>query len=288
VARTRFTRGGAVRLAYELRGTLRRRGHPWLVLIQGLGFDRTGWEPVLRLLEQHFRLVLLDNRGSGRSDLPTDSLTVAEMAADVVAIMESAGIGAAHVLGASLGGMIAQEVAVDYPDRVDGLVLACTTPGWPFAYPMPAKSVRLLAAQRGLPPEVALRRHVENALSPRTVANNPALVERIIAHERSRPADPGAWSAQLSAGARYSGRLRQTLIRARTLVLHGDADAVVDPRNAKLLADRIPRARLVMLHDLGHLFFWEDPEGFADQVVSFLRSDEPLDGRRGPATHGAA
>jgi len=243
---------------------------PWLVLVQGLGLDRFGWEPVLRKLHRHFRLVLVDNRGSGLSERPPGSFAIADMAGDIVAVLDAAGVRKAHVLGASLGGMVAQELAIDHPERVDGLVLACTTPGWPLAYPMPRASVRLIAATSGMTAEVALRRHVENALSARTVQHRPELVGRLIELQGSRPADPGTLSAQAAAGARYAGRRRQTRILARTLVLHGAADTVVDPRNGKLLADRIPDAQLVTFPELGHLLFWEDPDGFAETVTSFL------------------
>jgi pimeloyl-ACP methyl ester carboxylesterase len=278
VGRTRYAPGAGARIAYELRGTLRGR-RPWLVLVQGLGFDRSGWRPVVGRLGRRFRLVLIDNRGSGRSDPPDDSLTVRDMARDVISVMDAAGIETAHVLGVSLGGMVAQEVAIGYPARVDHLVLCCTTPGWPFAYPMPGPSARLMAQARQLPPEVALRRHVENALSPHTVTNRPRLVDRLVAHERANPHDPGSWSAQAAAGARYSGQLRQAGIRARTLILHGEADGVVDPRNARLLAERIPHARLVLLPGLGHLFFWEDPAAFAREVTSFLLTGAGIDAR---------
>jgi pimeloyl-ACP methyl ester carboxylesterase len=258
-----------LRIAYELRGVMHVERR-WLVLIQGMGLDRSGWQPVLRKLRRRFRLVLVDNRGSGGSDRPDGSFTVADMARDVVAVLDAAGIGRAHVLGASLGGMVAQELAITYPERVDGLVLACTTPGWPFAYPMPAASVRLIAATADLAEETAQRRHLENALSARTVRGHPQLVDRLVALQRARPTDGRALSSQAAAGARYAGRLRQGRIRARTLVMHGDADTVVDPRNGKLLADRIPAARLVTFPGLGHLLFWEDPGGFADTVASFL------------------
>jgi 3-oxoadipate enol-lactonase len=269
VSRTRYARSGELRIAYELRGTLRRR-RPWLVLIQGMGFDRLGWEPVLRRLRRHFRLVLVDNRGSGRSDLPAGSFSVADMAGDIVAVLDGAAIRRAHVAGVSLGGMVAQELAIEHPERVDGLVLVSTTPGWPFAYPMPAVSVALIAATGRMTREVALRRHTENALSAHTVQHRPEIVGRLVELQRSRTADPGAWSAQAAAGARYAGRLRQTRIRARTLVVHGDADTVVDPGNGKLLADRIPAAQLVIFPELGHLLFWQDPDGFTDAVISFL------------------
>jgi 3-oxoadipate enol-lactonase len=174
------------------------------------------------------------------------------------------------VLGVSLGGMIAQEVAIEYPARVDGLVLGCTTPGWPFAYPMPSGSVALMSATRRLPPDVALRRQLENALSPSTLEHRPELVDRLVTHLQGHHGDPMSWQAQVSAGARYAGNLRQHRIAAPTLVIHGTADRVVDPRNAGLLAGRIPRVRQVMLPDLGHLFFWEDPRAFTEAVVDFL------------------
>jgi 3-oxoadipate enol-lactonase len=271
VSRTRYARSGELRIAYELRGTVHWR-RPWLVLIQGMGLDRQGWGPVLRRLRRHFRLVLVDNRGLGQSDRPAGWLAVADMAGDVVAVLDAAGIRRAHVLGASLGGMAAQELAIRHAERVDGLVLACTTPGWPFAYPMPVASVRLLAATARMPAEAARRRHTENALATRP--DRPDLVRRLLEVQGSRPPDRAILSAQAVAGSRYAGRLLAR-IRARTLVLHGGADAVVDPRNGRLLAARIPGARLVTFPGLGHLLFWEDPDGFAAAVASFLLGPRP-------------
>ena len=267
--RTRFARSD-VRIAYEVdpRG-LRRR--PWLLMIQGLGFDRNGWKPVTEMLRRHFRLILMDNRGCGASQRPERPFAIADLAGDAVAVLDAAGVGRAHVLGASLGGMVAQEVAIGFPDRVDRLVLACTTPGWPAGFPMPGASLRLLARTRGLPPEEAVRRHVENALSAKTVENDPALVERLVRHELTHRSDPAGWSLLNRAGAQYYGGSRQTRITASTLVLQGSDDTVVDPRNATLLANRIPEAELKLLPGLGHLFFWERPSALTEPVIDFLQ-----------------
>jgi 3-oxoadipate enol-lactonase len=270
MARTRFARSGELRIAYELRGGVRRRGQPRLVLVQGLGFDRYGWAPVLPALGRRFRLVLVDNRGCGRSQPATGAFAVADLARDVVAVLDAAGIAQAHVMGVSLGGMVAQELAITYPDRVDRLVLVATTPGWPYGYPMPTTSVALWMGSGRMDREVALRRHVENALSARTVVERPEVVQRLIRHQTARAIEPAAWSALASAGAGYSGQLRQVRIRARTLVLHGDDDTVVDPRNGKLLAERIPDATLLTLPGQGHLCFWEGPQRFAELVIAFL------------------
>jgi 3-oxoadipate enol-lactonase len=282
VSRTRYARSGDLRIAYELRGTMHRR-RPWLVLIQGMGFDRSGWDPVLRKLQHHFRLVLVDNRGFGRSERPAGLFGVAAMADDIVAVLDAAGIRRAHVMGASLGGMVAQELAITHAERVDGLVLACTAPGWPFAYPMPPAAVRLILVTAVIRAEVARRRHTENALAARTVQDHPELVDRLLELQDSQPADPRALAAQAAAGALYAGRWRQARIRARTLVLQGGADTVVDPRNGRLLADRIPDARLVTFPELGHLFFWEDPDGFTHAVTSFLLAGPG--GQEVPARH---
>jgi len=271
--RTRYARRDGLRIAYVIRRPRWRR-LPWMVLIQGLGFDKSGWAPVIGGLGAHFALVLVDNRGSGRSDPPTGRLAVSDMADDVLAVLDDAGVARAHVVGASLGGMIAQQVAVAHGGRVASLVLACTTPGWPFAYPMPAETVALLAAAGRMPAGVALRRQVENALGRKTVRRRPELVERLIDAQRDRPGAAG-WQAQLAAGSRF-GNLALSAITVPTLVLHGSDDRVVDPRNGRLLATRIPGARLMMLPDLGHLFFWEAPQLFIDAVTRFALSPGPV------------
>jgi pimeloyl-ACP methyl ester carboxylesterase len=272
--RTRYARSGALRLAYEVhRPWLWGRQRPWLLLVQGLGYDRAGWDPVVPGLRRHFRLVLHDNRGSGASDRSATPFSVTDLARDAVAVLDAAGIERAHVLGVSLGGMIAQEVAIGFPDRVDRLVLGCTTPGWPSGYPMPSATLSLLARGRTLSPAESARRFTQNALAPGTVAQHPELVARLLRHRAARPHDAAGWAMLNAAGARYYGGTRATTIRAATLVLHGTDDLVVDPRNGALLADRIPHARLHELPGLGHLFFWERPAALTEPVSAFLLDD---------------
>jgi pimeloyl-ACP methyl ester carboxylesterase len=259
--RSHYVDRGGLRIAYGIRRPRWRR-LPWLVLVQGLGFDRSGWAPVVDGLAERFALLLVDNRGSGASDAPTGRLAVADMAGDVLAVLDDAEVPRAHLAGISLGGMIAQEVAIEHGDRVVSLVLAGTTPGWPIAYPMPASTVALMSA--------GLRRQVENALGPATVRDRPDVVDSLVAAHRNAP----GFAAQLAAGARF-GSLKQSAITAPTLVLHGGADRVVDPRNARLLADRIPGARLEVLPGLGHLFPWEAPAAFVKLVTEFALSPAP-------------
>ena len=257
----------SVRIAWERHG----RGAP-LLLIHGLGSARWGWEPVLPGLAERFDVVLFDNRGIGESDAPPGPYTAAEMADDAIQALDEAGVDRAHVVGTSLGGMVAQELALGYPDRVDRLVLACTTPGGPNAHPMPQQTVALMAEAATLEPAVALRRFVENALAPATVAEHPELVDRILAHRIATAQDPVAWAAQAAAGATFDAFERLGALAAPALVQHGDEDVVVDPRNADLLVELLPDAHLERLPGTGHLFFWEAPERFVSSVSAFLEA----------------
>jgi len=255
-----------MKLAWDRRGN----GAP-LLLIHGLGYARWGWEPVLPELAEQFDVILFDNRGIGESDAPPGPYTVAEMAADAVQVLDEAGVARAHVVGTSLGGMIAQELALAYPERVDRLVLACTTPGGQKAHPMPQVTVALMAEAATLEPAVALRRFVENALAPATVEAHPEIVEQIMAHRLATAQQPAAWAAQASAGATFDAYDRLGALAAPTLVQHGDEDVVVDPRNADLLVELLPDARLERVPG-GHLFFWEAPEQFVASVAAFLEA----------------
>jgi 3-oxoadipate enol-lactonase len=251
-----------LRIAWERRGA----GSP-LVLIQGLGYARWGWEPVVDLLAERYDVVLFDNRGIGESEAPAGPYTVAEMAADTRRVMDAAEVERAHVLGASLGGMIAQELALETPERVEKLVLACTTPGGASAAPMPAQTVQLMAEAPTLEPLVALRRFVENALASDPPADT---VERILTHRIEMAQPPSAWLSQASAGAAFDAWDRLPELVSPTLVVHGTADVVVDPENARLLAERIPNAQLDLFPGCGHLLFWEEPHRFVDVVGEFL------------------
>jgi 3-oxoadipate enol-lactonase len=236
-----------------------------LLLIQGLGYGRWSWAPVVAGLAERFRVIWFDNRGIGDSDKPAGPYTAALMAEDARQVLDEAGAEHAHVLGASLGGMIAQELVVTDPARVDKLVLCCTTPGGPATVPMPDVTVRLFAEAAALEPDVALRRFVENALGK---APPLTLVEELVRLRLANPPDAAGWQAQAAAGLTFAGVDGE--ITAPTLILTGTADNVVDERNADVLAQRIAGARIERIAGAGHLFFWEQPDRFIKIVTEFL------------------
>ena len=180
--------GHAMKIAWERHGA-----GPPLLLIHGLGYARWGWEPVVEPLARSFDVILFDNRGIGESDAPAGPYTAAQMAGDALQVLDEAGVERAHVVGTSLGGMVAQELALAHPERVDKLVLACTTPGGPSAFPMPQQTVELMQAR------ATLRQFTENALEPDP---RPELVDRILRPSR---ADGAAVRALGGAGGRGCG-----------------------------------------------------------------------------------
>lgn len=263
---TRLDGEAIVGLAYETH-TVAGPEAPWVVLVHGLGYARWGWEPVLDGLAERFRVLWFDNRGIGDSSVPSGPYSVRALAEDVVALMDDAGIGRAHVVATSLGGMTAQELAIAHPDRLDRLVLVCTTPGGELAFPLPEVTQRLIAEMPAMEPLAGLERAVRNALSRDAPEE---LVQRILAHRVAAPPDPVGWQGQAAAGTAHDAADRLGRIAARTLIVHGTADVVVDPRNAALLEERIPDARVVEFEGAGHLLFWEQPDRFVSVVTDFL------------------
>jgi pimeloyl-ACP methyl ester carboxylesterase len=258
---------GDVRIAYEVLGD----GEP-LLFVHGLGYDRYGWGPLPRLLAEDFQVVLFDNRGVGESDAPDGPYVVSQMATDAVAVLDAAGIESAHVLGVSLGGFIAQEIAVTYPERVRKLVLGGTAPGGARSHPMPQAGVDAFGRYPTMEREAGLRLMVENSLGEHGVRERPELVEEIFRYRLERAPSIASWEAQAHAGATFDGYDRAGEIGVPTLVFHGGADTVVDPRNGDLLGELIPGARVETIAERGHLVMWQEPEFVAQVVKEFLRS----------------
>jgi 3-oxoadipate enol-lactonase len=249
-----------VKIAWERRGA-----GPPLLLVQGIGLAHSGWGPALDLLAERFEVIAYDNRGIGDSEASPGPYSVAMLAGDAVQVLEEAGVSRAHVLGASLGGLVAQHLAAEHRERVDRLVLCCATPGRSEALPVPEPTLRLLAEAASLDRETAIARFTRNALSADA---SDQLVAEIVRLRLAKPQDVAAWGAQVAAGAGFDGVELGDVV-APTLVLHGSEDNVVDSPSSALLAQGIPGARLRAL-DGGHMFWWEAPEEFARVVAEFL------------------
>ena len=265
---TRTAANDGVTIVYEEQG----EGEP-LLFVQGLGYDRHGFGPLPGLLAEDFCVLVFDNRGVGDSDVPEGPYSVPMMAADAIAVLDAAGVERAHVLGVSLGGFIAQELALSHPERVQKLVLCSTAPGvQPPCYPMPERGQQAFAAFPTMERGAGFRLMVENSLGDHGVRERPALVEEILRYRLERGPTLTGWQAQAYAGATFDAYERIPAITAPTLVIQADADCVIDVRNAHLLCERIPDARLEVIPDRGHLVIWEEGEMLAPIVREFLRA----------------
>lgn len=239
-----------------------------LMIIQGLGYPSdASWRLVPELRERH-ALVLLDNRGVGRSDVPAGNVSIEEMAADAAAVIEVAGLGPVHVAGFSMGGLIAQELSLTRPDLVRSLILGCTSPGGSAAVPFSEDVARHLTELATLSAREAAEK------SAQIVYALSCPVSEIVADidvRMARPTSRAGYLAQLMAVGRFPGtRDRLGTLAAPVLILHGDADRLVPPANAQVLAREIPGARLHMLSGAGHIFTTDATRETLTAILSFL------------------
>jgi pimeloyl-ACP methyl ester carboxylesterase len=241
-----------------------------LILIMGLGYPSALWHRTRPALSQHFRTIALDNRGVGSSDVPPGPYSIATMASDAAAVLDAAGVPRAHVFGVSMGGMIAQEFALQYPERTRALILGCTSPGGPSAVRAEKKVSDILFA-RGMTLEQAreaMLPYIYDASTPRE-----KIEEDLALRRRYLPTQAG-YTAQLQAILAWQGYDRLSEIKAPTLVIHGNSDALVPPANGKLIAERIPSAKLVMLDHASHLFTTDQTEAAHHAILEFLSSHQ--------------
>jgi pimeloyl-ACP methyl ester carboxylesterase len=249
-------------LYYERRGT----GEPML-LIQGLGGNSLHWgEGFLGGLEDSFELILFDNRGAGRSGALEGELTIVDLAQDAIGLLDALEIDQAHVVGISMGGMVAQEIVLAAPERVLTLTLGCTFPGGPEAKMTDMEVVGMLAeAVLSGDDERTLRVGYEVMIAAEYGEQEGAyeLYSELAGQYR---APIPVLMAQLSAIVGHDTSDRLGEITAPTLVIHGTADRLMESENGELIARLIPGARLELLEGSGHMFFWEQPERSAQLV----------------------
>jgi pimeloyl-ACP methyl ester carboxylesterase len=273
------TRVGDVELYYEEHGG----GEP-LLCIMGLAADSTAWVLQVPDFARRYRTIVYDNRGVGRSSKPRGPYTIEQMADDAAGLLDALGVERAHVLGVSMGGMIAQELAIRHPARVRGLVLACT-------YAEPDEAVRAqrevgLAAFGGSVGADGTPRLDAAAIDPFAFFQH--LLPRVFNMEfisRELPRlmelfggalqygfDMDAVLAQVEATMGHRTTERLHTIEAPTLVITGDADQLISCTNSELIAERIPGARLRKVPGGSHGFNFETPELFNREILDFLGS----------------
>jgi len=240
---------------------------PPVLLIMGLSFTHDMWFRVLPALSGRYRSIFFDNRGMGKSDVPRGPYRMRLMAQDAVAVLDAAGVSAAHIIGASMGGMIAQELALRHSPRVLSLILGCTSYGgllsrWPD----------LAHAARNMPLGEGERAAREAALIP--LLYSPSTARALIEEDLQVRAQCN-WSyrgflGQFGGILMWNSYRRLPRIQAPTLVVHGEDDRLVPPENGQVVARRIPGARFTLIPKAGHVLLTDQLEACVELMMEFL------------------
>ncbi len=246
-----------IKIHYKVEG----RGEP-LVMIGGFDSPLQTWGRQTPVFKQHFKLITFDARGTGRSSKSADSYSIAVMVEDVANLLDLLGIEKAHILGVSLGGLVAQDIAIQYPQRVEKLILGATfshisensgpTPDMYRAAKLPL--YQMLDGMAGL---MLNRNCYRSLLLP-------------VAYIKNRLAQRAAILGKCEAAYHYDSRLNLPGVRAPTLILTGTADRVILPSSSEILRGLISGSKLVMVEGGSHMFFIEKKEAFNRAVLDFL------------------
>ena len=262
---------GELNIEYYLEGT----GPPLLMLMGWLGNAGFWGEAFLGPLRSRFQVIRLSNRGTGLSDKPADELTIPLMAEDAAGLLRELGIARAHVLGISMGGMIAQELALNHPQAVQALVLGCTTCGFTHGVPTHPEVVAR-AGQGGGTPQDTIRQFLLSAATPEFVQGaGPEFWTWIISTWLAAPTPWESIGRQFMAIQKFDTYERLPGITAPTLIVHGDRDQLFPVGNADILRERIAGSQMRIITGVGHMFFWEKAEESAGAIVEFLKSAVP-------------
>jgi len=260
------TKVNGAELAYELRGD-----GPPLVMIHGAQGDQSMFNDLAPVFARsRYRVLTFDQRGSGLSEKPHDDYTIAQLADDTAALMDSVGFDAADIVGVSMGGMIALQFALRHPGKVRKLVLGCTTPGGPKAIRIGGAAFTAAYSTRPMSSEERGRALAEAAFTKGHIERHPEIIPALIEARRQRPIDPIALEGRLKAALQHDVFDRLAKINCPTLVITGKDDALISWENSRILADRIPGAQLVLLEPAGHCFWLEQPEQSFEAIDRFL------------------
>lgn len=249
------------------------KGHP-LLFLTGLGGSRFGWWKQIDPFAARFRVINMDNRDGGDSAPGTGPYSVADMAEDTAGVIQNLKLGPTHIVGISMGGMIAQELAIRHPDLVDKMVLASTTAGGPSNVNPAPEIAAMLMRGAGEDLETRVRKTYPLIAGPGYMAAHPEDLDHIVQTAVAKPMSLESYQRQLGACVDHmtkgaADRLAQ--ISAPTLVVHGDSDPLIPYPNGQYLAAHIKGARLITYQGVGHLTMIEAADKFNRDVMQFLQ-----------------
>lgn len=257
-----------INIHYELAGE-----GPALVLLHGLQGDASTFDSLMPALSKHFHVLRFDQRGSGLTDKPDEAYSIEMLADDTVGLMQSLGIESANIFGVSLGGMIAQSLALKYPEQVQKLILACTLPGG-FTHgvkhePHPQALVAF-SPDEAINPKVRAEALAEIAFAPGFVDQHPDIINRLVEMREAKPIDQTGLARRAGTVGDFEIYDQLPNIHHPTWVVTGEEDQLIDAENSRRLAAQIPGAKLTLYPNAGHMF-WEESNTFMSDVLENLQ-----------------
>ncbi|MFZ5881317.1 MAG: alpha/beta hydrolase [Chloroflexota bacterium] len=263
-------KSNGIELYYEIHGAGKA-----LVLISGLGYPLWQWHKMVPFLAEHFQVITFDNRGVGQSDKPAGPYTAQMLAADTAGLLDSLGIEKAVIMGHSMGGFVAQAMALDFPHKVEKLILCSTNFGGPRHVPVTAEAMKVLSDVTS-DAVTRFKNGLVVSTAPGWSEKNPEMIETWLQWRIANPIEPASYQAQMMIGlglmpeaAAFESKLSR--VEVPTLILFGEHDKVVPPANASLLAEKIAGSQVKIFPDAGHFFPMEIAEAASRAVIEFAK-----------------
>ncbi|MCD9188007.1 MAG: alpha/beta hydrolase [Pyrinomonadaceae bacterium] len=260
-------------LHYETHGA----GEP-LLLIPGFASGAWNWFRQIDDLSKNFKVITFDPHGIGRSKAKNEAdladLSMQAFADDVLHILDELDIEKAHILGASFGGFVAETFALNFPDRLEKLILACTSFGGAQHVPPDLEVLMAFASTDGMNTTERIRKFMIPAFTPEFTANFPEIVEKVCELRENSIVPERVYMAQLTAATTFDYEVRMNEIKNETLIITGDKDKVVPMQNSINLAEKMPNARLEIIKNGSHMFFVENADEFNRKVKEFILSND--------------
>lgn len=259
---------GDINIYYEIHG----KGDP-LLLIMGYGSNSGHWHAIMDRLAAQHRVIIFDNRGTGRSDKPDIPYTAQMLVGDVAGLLDNLDIAKTDVFGVSMGGMIAQEFALSYSERVNALILGCTSCGGPQAVPSSKEAVDFLfnAEINKLSIEERALATIPWLWNPEFTKKHPEAVTQYVAVTAEHPTPAYAYICQANFIITFSSYDRLPGLKAHTLVICGSKDRLISPENSRILASRIPNTELAVIENGGHGFITDSADQASQIILTFLK-----------------
>lgn len=260
-------RVGEINIYYEIHGS----GFP-LVMIMGLGGSSAAWDRyIIEELSKKFRVIIFDNRGAGLTDCPKENYTIDMLAEDTAGLLKALNVPRAHVLGVSMGGMIAIKLVLKYPEMVEKLILGCTTGGVSRFIPPKTDVMQSLSGLMSGDLQEALRAGLRILYTEEFLSEHPERIEEFIEQMKNSFFSFEGFMRQLAGISVYDAYDQLHTIKKPTLILAGGKDNLVPFENSQILSEEIPNSKLILFEDAAHGFYSQKREEFCQIVLEFLK-----------------